>query len=223
MKVLASILLANPKRMDNQTLNHILLAIMALGLGLVAFALVRQESKRQRKSLERAKQAMSVATKPRTKSIEVLLPDKSTVEGKLLLWDCDPENTKIRRITLRFSGKELSTVDTTYWGALNKIRFELDAEKILLKCYGCSRNVWPSGMGLSMGTGGIAYKIFPAKKGDRKDLVSIFDSGLDVDPCTFNEQKEFHEQWLLSIGIDPNKKIYPWKQLFASQPLKTLM
>jgi hypothetical protein len=53
-------------------------------------------------------------------------------------------------------------------------------------------------------------------------MVSIFDSGPDTDPCTFAEQDQFHRQWLVSIGVDPDKKVYPWKALFAQQPVKTL-
>jgi hypothetical protein len=76
-------------------------------------------------------------------------------------------------------------------------------------------------MGASMGNGEMAYRCYLGKKGDMKDLVSIFDSGQDVDPCSLKEQLEFRRQWLLSIGVDPDRKVYPWKILFLQHPVKT--
>jgi hypothetical protein len=73
-------------------------------------------------------------------------------------------------------------------------------------------------MGLDVGR---AYKLYANKKSDLKDIVSIFDSGPDVEPCTVEEHAKFHKDWLLSIGIDPNREFYPWKSLFASQPFRT--
>src|ERR1700733_1414978 len=159
--------------------------------------------------------------KPEIKPVEVLMPDKSIVQGTFLLWNEDPKNRKLGRIVFRLMNKEFSSSNVSFFHALRDIRQELEHEGIFLICYGGSRQVWPSGMGLSMARGAKAYKTFLEKKGDIKDLVSIFDSGADVDPCTCEEQSQFHRKWLLSLGIDPNRKVYPWKALFASQPLKT--
>jgi hypothetical protein len=159
---------------------------------------------------------------PLVKAVEVLLPKKSIVQGKFHLWHEDPNNRKFARITLQFSDREFSSSNISCFYALKNIRRELEREGILLKCYGASRNVWPSGMSTSMRRGEMAYKLFLGKKGDIKDLVSIFDSDSDVDPCNFEEQKKFNGEWLVSIGIDPDKETYPWKNLFLQQPVKTL-
>jgi len=159
---------------------------------------------------------------PLIEPVEAILPDKSIVQGKFLLWYEDPNNRKFVRIVLQLNGKEIVSSGFTFYHTLKDIRLELERDGVLLKCYGSSRRVWPSGMGLSMGRGLKAYKTVLGKKGDIKDMVSIFNSGTDVDPCTFEEQKEFHRQWLSSIGVNPDKKTYPWKALFAQQPVKTL-
>jgi hypothetical protein len=158
---------------------------------------------------------------PSTKPVEVLLPDKTVIHGTFLLWNEVPNNRKLGRIVFRLKDSEFSASNVSFFHALRDIRLELEKENLLLKCYGSSRQVWPSGMGLSMTRGEKSYRHYFGKKGDIKDVVSIFDSGSDVDPCTFEEQRQFHQQWLLSIGIDPNKEVYPWKALFASQPFKT--
>lgn len=157
---------------------------------------------------------------PLTRPVDILSPDKTTVHGTFLLQNEDRDNRKCALITLQYLNRQLSASNAGYFHALMDIRLELEKEGILLKCYGASRNVWPSGMGLSMG-GSKAYKQFLGKQCDIRDLVSVFDSGSDIDPCTVEEQRQFHKEWLLSIGIDPNKEVYPWKVLFASQPFKT--
>jgi hypothetical protein len=163
------------------------------------------------------------SAEPFSRPIEVLLPDKSTAVGKLLLWDSDPDNPKVARITLQLMGREFSSRNVSYNHALNDIRRQLENDGILLKCYGSSRNVWPSSVTSGMGRGGEAYRLYLGKKGERKDVVSIFDSGSNVDACTLAEQEEFHKQWLLSVGISPGKRHYPWKAQFFQSPVRTAM
>jgi hypothetical protein len=164
----------------------------------------------------------SKGSNPVSKPVEAILPDKSIVQGTFLLWNEDPVDKKKVHLVLKLLGKEFSSSNLTFFGSLRDIRTELEQDGILLKCYGSSRQVWPSGMGLSMGHGSRAYKTVLGKKGDIKDVVSIFDSGDDCEPCTFEEQKQFHQQWLASIGTTPGKKIIPWKNLFIQQPVSTL-
>ena len=76
------------------------------------------------------------------------------------------------------------------------IRRELETDRILLHCYGASRNVYPSGMGRDMGAGLKAYKLTIGKRARMEDLVFIFDTGNDVEPATVSAQKEFYERWL---------------------------
>ena len=158
---------------------------------------------------------------PQTRNVEVISAGKTIASGTFLIWSEDPANRRLGRIVLRFLDREFTKSNVSIFHALRDIRLELEAKKLFLKCYGSSRHVWPSGMGLSMARGEKAYRTFLAKKGDIKDIVSIFDTGSDVDPCTCEEQSLFHQQWLRSIGIDPQKKVIPWRSLFMQQPLRT--
>jgi hypothetical protein len=163
-----------------------------------------------------------IISQPRVKSVEIVLPNKSIVCGSFAIWNEDPSNQTLGRVELRLSNRVLSKSNVSFFHALRDIRLELEKENILLKCFGSSRHVWPSGMGFSASKGEMAYKHYLGKKGDVKDVISIFDSGSDIDPCTFEEQMQFHKQWQLSIGISPSNKSIPWKALFAQQPAKAL-
>lgn len=79
------------------------------------------------------------------------------------------------------------------------VREVLDQEGFLLRCYGASLNVYPSGMSYSMGGGSMAYRLFLGQPGRQKDLVSIYDTGPDMIPSTVKAQEEFHERWVRSL------------------------
>jgi hypothetical protein len=160
---------------------------------------------------------------PQTRNVEVISAGKTFASGTFLIWNEDPANRRLGRIVLRFLDREFTKSNVSIFHALRDIRLELERENVFLQCYGSSRHVWPSGMGLSMARGEKAYRTFLTKKGDIKDIVSIFDTGPDVYPCKWEEQCQFHQKWLLSLGIDPNKKVIPWRSLLMQRPVKTLM
>ena len=132
--------------------------------------------------------------------IEVQLADNEIVPAKIFLWDEAPEDQDLVKLTLQFSGKEISSTDQTYFGALCSIRKILETEGALLRCYGASKNVYPSGMSLDMGRGYKAYKMTMGSQGKLTDLVSIFDMGPDVTPATVDEQKKFRDAWFESLS-----------------------
>ena len=159
---------------------------------------------------------------PQIRTVDIISAGKPIASGTFLIWSEDPANRRLGRIVLRFLDREFTKSNVSIFHALRDIRFELERENVFLQCYGSSRQVWPSGLGLSATRGVKAYKHYLGKKGEIKDTVSIFDTGSDVDPCTCEEQSLFYQQWLRSIGIDPQKKVIPWKSLFMQQPLRTL-
>ncbi|MDB6130423.1 MAG: hypothetical protein JWM04_1530 [Verrucomicrobiales bacterium] len=136
-----------------------------------------------------------------TYTVEIILPPSKIVTGNFVLLSEDPNNPKVARLTLCFEGRETSKVGTSFDYALNSIREELEKGGILLKCWGSSRNVWPSSVTSGMGRVGRAYRRYMGKKPAQDDIVVIFESGTDVDPCTLQEQREAHNQWRSSVGI----------------------
>lgn len=161
------------------------------------------------------------SSEPRIKAVEVLLPDKTVVGGKFIIWSNDPQNPEVGRVDLQFLDKQFTGYDVSFNYALNNIRREIEPQGILLRCYGSSRTVHASGMSSSMGRGGFAYRMDVNIPMDKR-LVSIFDSGSDVDPCTIEEQDQFFRQSLVNSKDTPSKKIFSWKHPFAQSPFKTL-
>jgi len=144
---------------------------------------------------------MNSENSPYVLPVDVILADKTICNGTLHIWDTDDVDPAVGRLDLEFAGKMQSSKGHSFFWVLREIRKVLDAEGILVRCYGCSRNVWPSSVSASMGRGVKAYRYVLGQRSSRKDIVSIFASGPDTDPCTFREQEEFHKLWLQSVGI----------------------
>jgi hypothetical protein len=102
------------------------------------------------------------------------------------------------RLTCEYRNKTITVNGGDFFEALCKIRLELEKENLLLRCYGASLNVYPSGMCRDMGRGLKAYKMFPGKQGKADNLVRIFDVGDDITPSTVDAQKEFFWNWVKS-------------------------
>jgi len=101
-------------------------------------------------------------------------------------------------LTLRFLEREIRAAERDYFEALCRIREQLEVYHLRPFCYGASRNVFPSGMGRDMGSGLVAYKLRMGLQRKPEDMVSIFDSGADVDPVSVEEQRSFFESWISS-------------------------
>ena len=101
-----------------------------------------------------------------------------------------------RTVALDLDGVHWKATESDYFEALCTLHVPLEARGIFPHCYGASRNVYPSGMGRDMGAGLRAYKLKIGVAASIQDLVSIFDTGDDVEPATLHEQRQFFEQWL---------------------------
>jgi len=107
------------------------------------------------------------------------------------------------RLTLQYSGGEIAAKESDYFEAMCQIRKELESQGLRPVCFGSSQNVWPSSMCRDMGEGLKAYKQELGCRAMQTDLVMIFDTAPDVQPVTVEDQREFHCQWLQSLGIKP--------------------
>jgi hypothetical protein len=102
-------------------------------------------------------------------------------------------------LQLRLGTAEFSGEGPDYFDALCEVRRKLEVEGLLVRSYGCSRNLVLSGMCRDMGAGLNGYRVSLGKRPVRGDLVRIFDTGPDVDPVTVEEQRAFGREWLRSI------------------------
>jgi hypothetical protein len=110
---------------------------------------------------------MSDSPHVKVRPVEVLMPDGSVAHGEFHVWL--PTSSRVSRLDLRIGTRHLSKSASTHWDALRQIRFELEQEGMLLRCYGASRNVSPSGMSLDMCGGVRAYRLYPDRASSRED------------------------------------------------------
>lgn len=137
----------------------------------------------------------------RVQVVPVLQPGGLRVMGELRIWEEAPDNQDAVRLELRFDDQELGvTTEDGFFAALAALRKELESEGSLLACYGCSRNVYPSPMIRSMGQGEKAYLLKMGQPARSEDLVSIFETGAEVEPVTVAEQEKYYRDWLSSLG-----------------------
>lgn len=104
-------------------------------------------------------------------------------------------------IELSLNGRKIKAAAEHYFAALLQLREELEKESTFLLVHGASRDVWPSGMAMEMGGGLVAYRMRMGKQALRSDLVKIFESGPEVQPCTVAEQRKFRDEWFNSLGV----------------------
>ena len=105
-------------------------------------------------------------------------------------------------LILQYPGGEITGEASDYFEAMCQVRNQLEADSWRPVCYGSSRNVYPSGMCWGMGLGLKAYKLQPGRRAVLADLVNIFDAGPDVEPSSVDEQRQFWQGWLHSLGIN---------------------
>jgi len=94
----------------------------------------------------------------------------------------------------------LTKASDNFFDALLELRKELEKTNIKLLCKGCSRNVYPSGMLLSMGSGRKAYSLTYGLQARTEALVDIFESCSYIDYATIGEQLAYFEGWASSLG-----------------------
>lgn len=134
--------------------------------------------------------------------VVLIAPNGQTISGEFLL-DND-EHGDVRRLTLRFETREIVKEADDFFDALILIRRELEHDGLVPRCYGASRNVYPSSMSRQMGGGGVrAYRLDLGQQGRIKDLVNIFEDGPDVELVSPDDQEAYYEEWLRSIGWPP--------------------
>lgn len=86
-----------------------------------------------------------------------------------------------------------------YFDALIEIRKELEKRKIKLLCKGCARNVYPSGMMLSMGMGRKAYTLIIGEQAKMNSTVDIFAPCSIEEYGTIEQQILFFDKWSNSL------------------------
>lgn len=87
-----------------------------------------------------------------------------------------------------------------FFETLTELRKDLEKRDIKLLCKGCCKNVYPSGMLLGMGAGRKAYTLTYGEQAKKSSIVDIFDSCLLEEYGNIEQQVEFFENWINSLG-----------------------
>jgi hypothetical protein len=126
-------------------------------------------------------------------TIPILVNGKSTIFGEVML---EYAVLYHYRITLFYNNQTISRTSSNYFHAFCEIRTVLEPQGFRFLCYGASCDCYPSGMTLDMGEGNFVYKLTMGKVARNKDMLHTFQTGEDIIPATFEEQRLFFETWL---------------------------
>jgi hypothetical protein len=134
--------------------------------------------------------------------VVLISSDGGFVEVEFLLWEESPGDADRVRLAVTFGDEKIARDADDFFSALYSIRAELEAAGLMPRCYGSSRNVYPSGMSRGMRTGDKAYRLYLGRRGRPEDVVDIFEDGSDVDPVSVQVQEAYYPEWLGSLTSD---------------------
>ena len=116
-------------------------------------------------------------------------------KNKLFLLEFEDEiKLKIEIERTIYSSKSDNIFDSVV-----ELRKKLELKNIYLLCNASVINVYPSGMQKEFG-GTKAYKLQMGKQATLSDVVDIFDYDSELKISSVEEQKEFYENWIESLG-----------------------
>ena len=116
-------------------------------------------------------------------------------KNKLFLSEIEDEiNLKIEIERAIYFSKSDNIFDSVV-----ELRKKLELKNIYLLCNASVINVYPSGMQKEFG-GTKAYKLEMGKQATLSDVVDIFDYDSELKISSVEEQKEFYENWIESLG-----------------------
>lgn len=110
------------------------------------------------------------------------------------------ENDNDVEIRFLFKNLIISRKADNFFEALVSLRKELEKREVKLLCKGCCINVYPSAMILEMGAGRKAYCLVMGEQAKMSSLVDIFESCEVNEYSSVDEQFEFFNQWIESLG-----------------------
>lgn len=94
----------------------------------------------------------------------------------------------------------MTFTDNDMFGALSKIRLQLETKGYLLLCNAARKDAYPSKMMREMGGGRKIYLLTLRTQARREDLVDIFGPATPDQVGTVAEQHAFYESWIRSLN-----------------------
>ena len=76
----------------------------------------------------------------------------------------------------------------------------LEPDGLMVAVQGARRDTYPSGMARDVGGGMKVYVLHPGLRGRREDLVETLDDALSDKLATVDEERAFHDAWIVERG-----------------------
>lgn len=132
------------------------------------------------------------------KNVKLLNKERPMFE-ELFLYEEAPDDEDMVLIETTIDGQKFSYKSENFFSALQALRKELETKNIQIVCNGAAKNIYPSPMQMSMGSGRKAYKLSMGQQAKNSDVVDIFDCDENLDFVNLDEQSKYYSEWLKSV------------------------
>lgn len=133
-------------------------------------------------------------------TVKLVFDGNNMFEGKLVLYEEAPDDNTQVLIEIYFNDQKVSKMDDNFFQALQNLREDLENKNIQIMCNGAAKNVYPSPMQMSMGSGRTAYLLKLSQQAKNADIVDIFGCMDTLIFVTVKEQESFYRDWIKSIS-----------------------
>ncbi len=132
----------------------------------------------------------------------------ATVELGCRDWSEDSGRRTECRIKLQWAGGVVEETEWHFFESFKRVREQLALQNLLPMCYGATRKIILTGMGIDMALGRKAYRV--GEDGQLiRPTVDIFKTGDDVEPVSVKDQESFQDEWRKSFWEQSNHTVQP--------------
>ena len=132
--------------------------------------------------------------------VKLRVADGSIIDAKFRCFDDSMVHFDAPcRLVLTFQSEEMLATSTDFFGALDKVRFQLEPRNIFPLVNGVGLGRYPSGMARDMGSGLSVYRLRLGERAMTEDLIRTFEDDDLVESATVKDQRAFYERWLESF------------------------
>lgn len=132
------------------------------------------------------------------KIIKLLINEKELICTNLFLYEELIDDDMVT-LEIKIDNQKKSYKSENFFSALFNLRKDLEEKNIQILCNGAAKNIYPSPMQMSMGSGRIAYKLYLGKPARISDVVDIFDYDENLEFVKIDEQAKNYSKWLKSV------------------------
>lgn len=133
------------------------------------------------------------------KRVKLLTNEEKLIFADLVLYEEAIDEEDMVLLEIIIDGEKICNKSENFFSALLNTRKELEKENIQIICNGAAKNIYPSPMQMSMGSGRKAYKLYMGKQAKNSDVVDIFDCDESLEFVNIEEQSKYYDEWLKSI------------------------